>query len=119
MRFTDHCIYVESKSEIEDNLDVAWFNSSQYAEIFSKPRYLDSNNKLLAIVRIEYNGTPALLPRTQIVGNTALSGARLCLTEQENQATLDAIAKETETVELSFSNAFSQAYIENMGFDVD
>ena len=63
--------------------------------------------------------SPALLPRTQIVGNTALSGARLCLTEQENQATLDAIAKETETVELSFSNAFSQAYIENMGFDMD
>ena len=53
---TEHCIYVGSKSEIEDNQDVAWFNSSQYTEIFSKPRYLDSNNKLLAIVRIEYNG---------------------------------------------------------------
>ena len=53
---TEHCIYVESKNEIEDNQDVAWFNSNQYNEIFSTPRYLDSNNKLLAIVRIEYNG---------------------------------------------------------------
>lgn len=59
----------------------------------------------------------ALLSRTQIVGNTALAGARLCLLNEESQTTLDALCKETETVELSFSPVFSQAYIENMGFE--
>ena len=53
---TNHCIYVASKSEIEDNQDVAWFNSREYANIFFRPRYLDNPNKLLAVVRIEFNG---------------------------------------------------------------
>jgi len=61
--------------------------------------------------------SPLLLSRTQIVGNTALMGARLCLADEENQTSLDALCKETETVELSFSSVFSQAYIENMGFN--
>ena len=61
--------------------------------------------------------SPTLLPRTQIVGNTALAGARLCLLDEANQAALDAIARRTETVELSFSPIFSEAYIENMGFE--
>ena len=60
----------------------------------------------------------ALLSHTQIVGNTALSGAQLCLLNEENQTALDALCKEIETVELSFSPVFSQAYIENMGFEV-
>ena len=59
---------------------------------------------------------PTLLSRTQIVGNTALAGARLCLLHKEKQAELASLCKETETVELSFSPVFSQAYIENMGF---
>jgi len=37
--------------------------------------------------------------------------------DEANQAALDALCKETETVELSFSSVFSQAYIENMGFE--
>ncbi|MBQ7392191.1 MAG: DUF4445 domain-containing protein [Clostridia bacterium] len=61
--------------------------------------------------------SPALLSRTQIVGNTALAGARLCLLNEEKQTEIDALCKETETVELSFSSVFSQAYIENMGFE--
>ena len=61
--------------------------------------------------------SPALLSRTQIVGNTALAGARLCLLQKENQAALDALCLRIETVELSFSAVFSQAYIENMGFE--
>ena len=60
----------------------------------------------------------ALLARTKIVGNTALAGARLCLLDEENQAALDTLCKETQTVELSFSSVFSQAYIENMGFEI-
>ena len=60
-----------------------------------------------------------LLSRTQIVGNTALSGARLCLLQQESQIELDALSVATQTVELSFSPVFSQAYIENMGFDAE
>ena len=58
----------------------------------------------------------ALLARTKIVGNTALAGARLCLLDEETQTALDTLAKQIETVELSFSPIFSQAYIENMGF---
>jgi uncharacterized 2Fe-2S/4Fe-4S cluster protein (DUF4445 family) len=61
--------------------------------------------------------SPSLLSRTQIVGNTALAGARLCFLQEENQTALDTLCKETETVELSFSPVFSQAYIENMGFE--
>ncbi|MBQ3013584.1 MAG: DUF4445 domain-containing protein, partial [Clostridia bacterium] len=61
--------------------------------------------------------SPMLLSRTQIVGNTALAGARLCLMDEANQTALDAIARRTETVELSFSPIFSEAYIENMGFE--
>lgn len=61
--------------------------------------------------------SPTLLSRTQIVGNTALAGARLCLMDEKNQTALDVLCKETETVELSFSSVFSQAYIENMGFE--
>lgn len=61
--------------------------------------------------------SPSLLSRTQIVGNTALAGAKLCLLKKENQAAIDTIAQRTETVELSFSPVFSQAYIENIGFE--
>ena len=61
--------------------------------------------------------SPALLARTQIVGNTALAGARLCIMDEENQTALDVLSRRTETVELSFSSVFSQAYIENMGFE--
>ena len=63
--------------------------------------------------------SPTLLSRTQIVGNTALAGARLCLLQKENQSALDALCTHTETVELSFSPIFSQAYIENMGFETN
>ena len=61
---------------------------------------------------------PTLLTHTQIVGNTALAGARLCLLEEKKQADIDVLCTNTETVELSFSPVFSQAYIENMGFEV-
>lgn len=63
--------------------------------------------------------SPTLLSRTQIVGNTALAGAQLCLLKEENKTALDIISKRTETVELSFSAIFSQAYIENMGFETE
>ena len=62
--------------------------------------------------------SPKLLSRTQIVGNTALAGAKLCLLKEEKQTEIDSLCKETETVELSFSPVFSQSYIENMGFEV-
>ena len=58
-----------------------------------------------------------LLSRTKIVGNTALTGATLCLLDKANQFAIDTISTRTETVELSFSPTFSQAYIENMGFE--
>ena len=63
--------------------------------------------------------SPALLSHTQIVGNTALKGAKLCLLDTASQTALNDLCTRTETVELSFSPVFSQAYIENMGFEPD
>ena len=60
---------------------------------------------------------PTLLSHTQIVGNSALAGARICMLQKENQTALDTLCTRIETVELSFSPIFSQAYIENMRFD--
>ena len=41
---------------LDDVQDVAWFKSSEYKNVFGQVRNLDKANKLLAIVRIEYNG---------------------------------------------------------------
>ena len=50
--------YVKVFGYVESNQDVAWFNSKQYKEdgLFGTKRSLDKNNKLLAIVRLEYKG---------------------------------------------------------------
>lgn len=53
---TSNCVYKDSYSYIEDNQDVAWFYNKEYQELFGIKRSLDHRNKLLAIVRLEYNG---------------------------------------------------------------
>ena len=50
-----NCVYKDSYSYIEENQDVAWFNNIEYRELFGMKRSLDKKNKLLAIVRLEYN----------------------------------------------------------------
>ena len=44
---TENCVYKDSYSYIEDNQDVAWFNNSEYRELFGMKRSLDQKNKLL------------------------------------------------------------------------
>ena len=58
----------------------------------------------------------ALAQRAQAVGNTALAGAGLTLLSDAKQRQIEKIAKSTEIVELSFSQVFQDAYMENMMF---
>ena len=58
----------------------------------------------------------SLLDRIQLVGNTSLQGATLCLLKQIYRQEIERIAKCAEVVELSSSKYFMDAYIENMSF---
>ena len=51
----DNTIHVNSSSYIDNHQDVVWFNNKQFKLIFGDTRAIDSDNKLLAIVRITYN----------------------------------------------------------------
>ena len=53
-KITPNCRFVTEFSYIEGNEDVVWFSNKQYFEIFKKKRSKDYKNKLLAIVRLEY-----------------------------------------------------------------
>lgn len=63
-------------------------------------------------------GLLPLFPQAQIkaVGNTSLFGAALCLTNPESIQALEKTSQKMECVELSFSDAFRDAYIEDMIF---
>ncbi len=58
----------------------------------------------------------ALASRARAVGNTALLGAAKCFADPTAQSRIESLARRTEVVELSFSQAFQNAYIENMMF---
>lgn len=53
---------------------------------------------------------------TKAVGNTALQGATLCVTDESALAKIQEIAKKVEIVELSTSLVFQDEYINNMYF---
>ena len=55
----------------------------------------------------------------ETVGNTALSGARLCLLRAEKQKEIEQIAEKIEVLELSFSQLFQDLYVENMLFKTE
>ena len=59
---------------------------------------------------------PSLANRARAVGNTALQGAALCLFDSEARTDAALLASRTRVVELSFSQAFQDAYVENMMF---
>ena len=50
------------------------------------------------------------------VGNTCLSGIKLCLLREENVEKIKEIASAMQIVELSFSKVFQDKYVENMLF---
>ncbi|MBQ8309844.1 MAG: DUF4445 domain-containing protein [Clostridia bacterium] len=58
----------------------------------------------------------ALTEKTRSVGNTALAGARLCLLDARMREEIARIARGTTITELSFSDVFQDAYVENMMF---
>lgn len=57
-----------------------------------------------------------LANRAKAVGNSALQGAVICSCDESARARADLLARRTEVIELSFSQAFGDAYIENMTF---
>ena len=60
-----------------------------------------------------------LCGKIKTVGNTALSGARLCLLSDEKQKEIENIAQKMQNVELSFSKIFQDLYVKNMLFDLE
>jgi uncharacterized 2Fe-2S/4Fe-4S cluster protein (DUF4445 family) len=72
-------------------------------------------------MNIEAAAATGLIPRAlqanaRAVGNTALAGARICLMDGAMQKEIERVAREIETVELSFSPVFQDAYMDNMMF---
>lgn len=61
----------------------------------------------------------SLCEKIKTVGNTALSGARLCLLRDEKQQEIEKIATKMQNIELSFSKFFQDLYVENMLFDIE
>ena len=59
----------------------------------------------------------ALSHKAKAVGNSSLSGARICLLNEQAQKNIEDIASETQIVELSFSKTFQDLYVENMYFE--
>ncbi len=55
----------------------------------------------------------------QSVGNSCLSGARLCLLLEDKQAEIERLAKEIQIVDLSSSRVFQDEYVSSMWFDVE
>ena len=73
--------------------------------------YLDAKNAgLVGLLPVK------LLSKIQLVGNTSLQGATLCLLKQEHQKRIEDIATNTSVVELSTSPYFMDAYIDNISF---
>ena len=58
----------------------------------------------------------SLASRSRAVGNTSLLGAVKCLSDPAANERIQALSRRVRVVELSFSKAFQDAYIENMMF---
>ena len=72
-------------------------------------------------MNVDHAVETGLLPKSlrnkaKAVGNTSLAGAKSCLLQKQAREAICNIAKETEIVELSFSQIFQEKYVENMSF---
>ena len=92
MQGTENCVYKDSYSYIEDNQDVAWFNNSEYRELFGMKRSLDQKNKLLAIVRLECNGK-IIRRRFKYDNSLHIKGTRVGLTSESIRILFDDLDK--------------------------
>ena len=84
--------YVNDCGYVESNQDVAWFNSQQYKdeELFGIKRSLDKRNKLLAIVRLEYDGRK-IRRRYQTDHTLGLTNTQVGLTSESARILFDDI----------------------------
>ena len=82
--------YVNVFGYVESNQDVAWFNSQQYKDnrLFGTKRSLDKNNKLLAIVRLEYYGRK-IRRRYQTDNTLGLTNNQVGLTSESARILFD------------------------------
>ena len=62
---------------------------------------------------------PDLGDKVTAVGTSALDGAVLCLSDAEQRTELERIAVDCRIVELSVSEVFQNAFMENMLFPCD
>lgn len=102
---TKNTKFVDQYGYIESNQDVAWFNSQQYKdkELFGIQRSLDKNNKLLAIVRIEYQGRK-IRRRYQTDNTLGLTNNQVGLTSESARILFDDIDFSKEVVKVSKGN---------------
>ena len=98
--------YVKEFGYVESNQDVAWFNSQQYKdkEMFGIKRSLDKKNKLLAIVRLEYNGR-AIRRRYLTDSTLRLTNTQVGLTSESARILFDDMKNiSTEVIKVSKGN---------------
>ncbi len=72
-------------------------------------------------INVENASLTGLLPKqlaktAKAVGNSSLSGARLCLLSEQEEKKIEKIASSIKIIELSFSTVFQDLYVENMIF---
>lgn len=100
--------YVNDCGYVESNQDVAWFNSQQYKdeELFGIKRSLDKKNKLLAIVRLEYDGRK-IRRRYQTDNTLGLTNTQVGLTSESARILFDDISDVSkEVVKVSKGNVW-------------
>lgn len=98
--------FVDQYGYIESNQDVAWFNSQQYKdeELFGIKRSRDKKNKLLAIVRIEYQGRK-IRRRYQTDNTLGLTNNQVGLTSESARILFDDMSDVSkEVVKVSKGN---------------
>lgn len=103
---TENTKFVDQYGYIESNQDVAWFNSQQYKdeELFGIKRSLDKKNKLIAIVRIEYQGRK-IRRRYQTDNTLGLTNNQVGLTSESARILFDDMSDVSkEVVKVSKGN---------------
>ena len=83
-----NCVYVTSRSYIQENQDTAWLHNTEYKLLFGQKRSLDHKNKLQAILRLEYNGR-VIRRRYKYDGSLGITSNRVGLTSESIRLLFD------------------------------
>lgn len=100
----NNTIHVNSSSYIDDHQDVVWFNNKQYKLIFGKTRAIDSDNKLLAIVRITYKNRTIRRRYLCDLYNVPLGNSDLGLTSESVRILFDNSSESVKKVKVKKGN---------------